>query len=94
MTLEQIKNRQEQINELLYTLWQEMSTVVERVVGEQPKTDGVSQGKPTSGLLEELLNSQDMTHGYIEELYNLKRLLTNGVFTPTQPECAAVKSAY
>lgn len=94
MTLEQIKNRQEQINGLLYTLLNDTVVVVERIVGEQPKVENDSIGYPLSGLLEEIEYSQNTTESYIQMLSEYSRLLCNGTFAPVTAECAAVKSAY
>lgn len=93
MTLEQIKNRQEQINGLLYTLLQDTAVVVEKIVGVQneQKTDD-SIVYPTSGLLEEISYSQNITESYISKIATYNRLLCNGTFTPVvETECAQIK---
>lgn len=94
MTLEQIKNRQEHINGLLYTLLNDTVVVVERIVGEQPKLENDLIAYPTSGLLEEITYSQSTTESYIQILADYNRLLCNGTFAPVMAECGAVKSAY
>lgn len=92
MTLEQIKNRQGQINESLHTLLQDNMAVIERIVGVQENLSEDSiKGYPTSGLLEEIVNLQNFTQGYIEKLMNYNRILCNGTFTPTEVDCAQVK---
>lgn len=92
MTLEQIKNRQGQINESLHTLLQDNMAVIERIVGVQENLSEDSiKGYPTSGLLEELSNLQNFTQVYIEKLMNYNRILCNGTFTPTEVDCAQVK---
>lgn len=92
MTLEQIKNRQGQINESLHTLLQDNMAVIERIVGVQENLSEDSiKGYPTSGLLEEIVNLQNFTQGYIEKLMNYNRILCNGTFTPIEVDCAQVK---
>lgn len=83
MTLEQIKNRQEQLNGLLYTLLNDTVVVVEKIVGEQPKKENDGIAIPTSGLLEEIAYSQDTTESYIQIIAEYNRLLYNETFAPT-----------
>lgn len=92
MNLEQIKNRQGQINESLYSLLQDNMAVIEKIVGAQETLSEDSiKGYTTSGLLEELSNLQNFTQGYIEKLMNYNRILCNGTFAPTEVDCAQVK---
>lgn len=93
MTLEQIKNRQEQINEMLYTLLNDTVVVVERIIGEQPKEDSALSGKDYafSGLLDEINKSQNFTENYLQKLSEYSRLLCNRTFAPVEVECAKVK---
>ena len=65
MTLEQIKNRQERINESLNALLDVTVTVVERIVGEQPRADLKGETLPYSGLLAEIANRQDIVERFI-----------------------------
>lgn len=91
MTLEQIKNRQEQINGMLYALLSDTSVVVERIIGEQPKEDNDSiDGYATSGLLEEINRCQDFTETYIQNIAGYINLLNRGTFAPE--EMVTVKS--
>lgn len=85
MTLEQIKNRQQEINEMLYALLSDTSVVVERIVGEQPKqdTDGIA-GYTASGLLEEINQSQNFTETYIQTISAYINLLSRGTFAPEE----------
>lgn len=91
MTLEQIKNRQEQINGALYTLLNNTIVVVERIVGAQVTNDEKSIEYPTSGLLEEINYSQNTTESYIQKLEEYSRLLYNGTFTPVTEGCTPIK---
>ena len=88
MTLEQIKNRQERINETLYSLLSDVSTVVEKVVGLQPVTEEKIRDDqyPGSGLICEITNSQNLTEDYISRLFDYQRLLNEGVFAPEEAE--------
>lgn len=95
MTLEQIKNRQERINEELYSLLSNLSVVVEKVVGVQYEEEN-SINEPDhlgSGLLSEITNSQKFTEDYISRLFNYQRLLSGGVFAPVEP-CIEVKKFF
>jgi len=82
MTLEQIKNRQEQINGLLYTLLNDTMIVVERIIGGQPKEDSDGIRETPSGLLEEITYSQNITESYIQKLALYNQLLCEKTFSP------------
>jgi hypothetical protein len=86
MTLEQIKNRQERINETLYFLLADVSVTVEKVVGDLPaKEQAISEPNyQGSGLLFEITNSQNLTEDYISRLFDYQRLLSNGVYSPVE----------
>ena len=91
MTLEQIKNRQGQINESLHSLLQDNTTVIEKIVGVQENlAEDSIKGYPTLGLLEEITNLQNFTQVYIEKLMNYNRILCNNTFAPVEVECAQV----
>lgn len=95
MTLEQIKNRQEQINGLLYTLLSDTSVVVERIVGAQPEKEEENtsiKGYPVSGLLEEINSTQNTTETYIQNISGYISLLARGTFAPEEMVECAVKS--
>jgi mevalonate kinase len=87
MTLEQIKNRQDQINKSLYTLLEDTVIVVERIIGEQPKEGIMDRAEPSSGLLEEIGLSQNTTEHLINRLNEYRQLLAYKVFAPVEPEC-------
>jgi hypothetical protein len=93
MTLEQIKNKQELLNEDLYTLLSNLSVVVERVVGAQSMKEQelALSDFPGSGLLFEITNSQNLTEDCISRLFDYQRLLSNGVYSPVEP-CVEVKN--
>jgi hypothetical protein len=84
MTLEQIKNRQEYINGLLYTLLNDTTIVVEKIVGKQNNEEMKSAILlETSGLLEEITASQNTTESYIYKIANCNNILSNNTFAPT-----------
>ena len=93
MNLEQVKNRQVQINESLHSLLQDNMSVIEKIAGVQENLSEDSiKGYPTSGLLEEISNLQNFTQVYIEKLMNYNRILCNGTFAPVaETECAQIK---
>lgn len=88
MTLEQIKNRQEVINEQLYTLLQNTEGVMRTIIGELPTEEekGIEIPSP-SGLLQEINKQQDFTQIYIEKLTKYNQLLTNYTYAPVEAVC-------
>jgi hypothetical protein len=89
MTLEQIKNRQEYINGLLYTLLNDTTIVVEKIVGKQNNEEMKSAILlETSGLLEEITASQNTTESYIYKIANYNNILSNNTFSPSKSEVA------
>jgi len=90
MNLEQIKNRQERINESLNALLDDTATVVERIVGEQPKANLKGEAIPCSGLLEEIANRQDIAERFITQLFEYRQMLASGVYSQEVTECVAV----
>ena len=90
--LEQIKNRQEQINKNLYALLEDTTNVVERIIGEQPKEpDSIAKTEPYSGLLDEMELRQNTTEYIINKLNEYRQLLAYKVYAPVEVECAQVK---
>lgn len=87
MNLEQIKNRQERINESLNALLDDTVTVVERIVGEQPRADLKGETLPYSGLLAEIANRQDIAERFISQLFEYRQILAGGVYSPEVNEC-------
>jgi hypothetical protein len=77
---------------MLYTLLSDTSTVVEKIVGEQPKDEDSIKGYIASGLLEELNNSQNFTENYIQKLAEYNRLLCSGVYASEEMVECAVES--
>lgn len=82
MTLEQIKIRQETINENLSALLDDTTTIVERLIGEQTKADLKGEIIPCSGLLGEIANRQYTTERFISQLFELRQILASGVYSP------------
>jgi len=93
MTLEQIKNRQNYINERLYSLLQNAQGVVASIIGEHPpvKDNTIEQKPRSSGFLGEISNLQDHTEGFIEELENYNRLLISNTYAPNETICVQEK---
>jgi hypothetical protein len=88
MTLEQIKNRQEYINGLLYSLLNDTKVVIERIVGQQETEElGNEVVDEISGLLEEITASQNTTESYIYKIANYNNILSNNTFAPTTEAC-------
>lgn len=87
MTLEQIKNRQEHINNNLYSLLENTIIVVERIIGEQPKEEVADKTEPYSGLLGEIELTQNTTEYLINKMDYYRQLLACEIFA----DCAQVK---
>lgn len=90
MTLEQIKQRQERINEQLYTLLNNTEGVMRTIIGDQPIAEekGIDIPVP-SGLLQEINRTQDITEIYIEKLNEYNRQLINNTYSPVEAVCQA-----
>lgn len=90
MTLEQIKHRQERINEQLYTLLNNTQGVMDTIIGEQPTSEekGIDRGAP-SGLLQEIDRQQDITQTYLQKLEEYNRQLISYTYTPSEAVCQA-----
>lgn len=88
MTLEQIKHRQERINEQLYTLLNNTQGVMDTIIGEQPTSEekGIDRGAP-SGLLQEIDRQQDITQMYLQKLEEYNRQLISYTYTPVEAVC-------
>ena len=87
MTLEQIKNRQEIINETLYSLLSDTRAVVDKIAGAQPieSTPEHAEGFAGIGLLTEITNIQDVTEYLIKNLLECKSVLVSSVYAPEEP---------
>lgn len=88
MTLEQIKNRQERINEQLYILLNNTQGVMDTILGEQPTAEekGIDRAAP-SGLLQEIERQQDITQMYLQKLEEYNRQLVSHTYTPVEAVC-------
>jgi len=83
MTLEQIKNRQEQLNEYLLVVLQQSVNTVDYIAGKEDIKEEISPEIPTNGLLEQLSYQQDRTERLITHLSNNHNRLSSYTFTPT-----------
>ncbi|HSE99829.1 MAG TPA: hypothetical protein VLA48_02945 [Nitrososphaeraceae archaeon] len=93
MTLEQIKNRQERINEQLYTLLSNTEGVMNRIIGHTlPDEKGLGVAEPI-GLIQEINRQQELSEMCIERLSNYNKELVNSTYAPEEVLCQ-VKSAY
>lgn len=81
-TLEQIKLKQEQINDSLHTLLQGFSTVVERIAGVQEFSDEKAVEVNPDGLIEEIIDVQRGTETLISGLFAYHSILSSKVYIP------------
>ena len=80
-TLEQIKEKQEQINESLHNLLRGTRGVVERLAGEREFPDSKAIDISPNGLIEEISNIQRGTETHIAILFEYNRTLSESVFS-------------
>ena len=93
-TLEQIKEKQEQINESLLNLLRDTRVVTERLVGTQVFPDSKAIDISPNGLIEEILNIQRDTETSIARLFEYSRTLSESVFSPQVLEPTNSTGAY
>lgn len=87
MTLEQIKQRQERINEQLYTLLSNTEGVMNTIIGVQPIEESIMDSPQPNGLIQEINLRQDIAEVYIERLIMYNQLLINYTYSPVEVEC-------
>lgn len=90
MTLEQIKIRQEQLNEYLLVVLQQSVNTVDYIAGKgDEKEEPLTPMKEPNGLLEQLTYQQDRTERLISHLSNNHNRLSSYTFTPVPCETAS-----
>lgn len=92
MTLEQIKNRQNEINESLYQLVQANTQLIDTIVGQSPELQGGDRKEQSpNGLIEEVQVLQNRTDDLIDILrQNNGRLYDKTYSLVEAVECAKV----
>jgi hypothetical protein len=95
MTLEQINNRQEQLNARLAECVITSNQVISHITGECSVKDIRKETPYPSGLLNELSFLQDRNEILIQELGEVLRTLTPRIYSQTEPSVnMAVKVQY
>jgi len=89
MTLEQIKNRQERINDQLFGLLKNTESVVLTIIGDIPSEEQDLKSETPSGLLQEISAYQNRTEYLIEQINRYNELLTSRTYTPVEAVCQA-----
>jgi hypothetical protein len=83
MTLEQIKNRQEQLNNHLSQVLNGIRDTVDFIVEEiDEKTVGKDMTYPDNGLLRQIEYEQNKTEDYIDRLHEVSYRLSLNIFKP------------
>lgn len=91
MTLEQIKNRQNEINESLYQLVQSNTQLIDTIVGQEPESPKDGKGESPNGLIEEVQILQNRTEAFIGILRQNNGRLYDKTYSPVEDmECAKV----
>lgn len=85
MTLEQIKQKQLGLNELLQLHLNDLESTVDRITGT-PSTEVETKTDETpQGLLGEIYSAQKSLERKIDKLCNLKQRLYNSTYEPSVP---------
>ena len=92
MTLEQIKFKQNEINESLYILLQSNTQLVDSIVGVAPEEARKTSEASTNGLVSEILNLQEATDYFIQRLNENNRRLFDQTFNRAEmvQDCKAI----
>lgn len=83
MTLEQIKQKQLGLNDLLQLHLTDLETVIIKMVGRYPEEEELENITLNNGLLEEIDSAQKSLERKIDKLYTLKQRLYNSTFELT-----------
>ncbi len=92
MTLEQIKYRQNEINENLYQLVKENTQLIDAIVGQVPESLKEGKEETPQGLVEEILLTQNRTNALINLLYENNSRLYNKTYSSIEVDCAKIGS--
>jgi len=92
MTLEQIKYRQNEINENLYQLVKENTQLIDAIVGQVPILPNDGKEETPQGLVEEILLTQNRTNTLINLLYENNIRLYNKTHSSIEVDCAKIGS--
>lgn len=84
MNLEQIKEKQLELNELLQLHLNDLESVIDRITGESVTQEEVEE-ESGLGLLFEIHSSQKRLERKIDKLCNLKQRLYSSTYEPNVP---------
>ncbi len=84
MTLEQIKNRQERINEDLRNHLQQSVQLTDYILGEEIQDPDGKEIAPAEGLLNKISEQQDITEILLGKLYSQHTRLFNSTYAPVE----------
>lgn len=84
ITLEQIKQKQVGLNDLLQLHLTDLERAVDKITGVYPKENiKAEEGVAENGLLEEINSAQKSLERKIDKLNTLKQILYSSTFEPT-----------
>jgi len=82
ITLEQLKDKQNGLNDLLQLHLNDLENTIDKLVGNYPQEESKEESLIEDGILGELIFAQKRLEKKIDKLNNLKQILSNAVIQP------------